>query len=175
MTVLGFCEILAHLSGFSTFRSNIRPQNILCSEVFNQKVKFGIRSCPIPNSRFSLKNIFLFLQTQTILERHLKIGEGLTTDKLMEATKKDGSVTMLRGSPGFRFVQVEEDGGYVKLQWEDLEARVIRPNLKCTNGYIHVIDKVIMKKRDITLSKSSTLLSSISVLTATLLTYLAVQ
>ena len=105
----------------------------------------------------------------------MKIGEGLTTDKLIEATKKDGSVTMLRGSPGFRFVQVEEDGGYIKLQWEDLEARVIRPNLKCTNGYIHVIDKVIMKKRDITLSKSSALLSSVSVLTATLLTYLAVQ
>ena len=28
------------------------------------------------------------------------------------------------------------------VQWEDLEARLIRPNLKCTNGYIHVIDKV---------------------------------
>lgn len=111
------------------------------------------------------------------MERHLKIGQGLTAEEMVEMTTKEGSITMLRGSPGFRFVQVEEDGGYIKLQWEDLEARVIRPNLKCTNGYIHVVDKVIMKKRDVTLSKSSTLASSsiLSVLTATLVTYLAVH
>lgn len=38
------------------------------------------------------------------------------------------------------------------MEWEDIEARVIRPNLECTNGYIHVIDKVLMKRRDVTLS-----------------------
>ena len=106
----------------------------------------------------------------------MKIGQSLTAEEMVELTTKEGSVTMLRGSPGFRFVQVEEEGGCIKIQWEDLEARVIRPNLKCTNGYIHVVDKVIMKKRDVTLSKSSSMASSIcSVLTATLVTYLAVQ
>jgi len=134
------------------------------------------------NDKFASAYKILFMgafgyQTQTILERHLKIGQGLTAEEMVEMTTKEGSITMLRGSPGFRFVQVEEDGGYIKLQWEDLEARVIRPNLKCTNGYIHVVDKVIMKKRDVTLSKSSTLASSsiLSVLTATLVTYLAVH
>ena len=38
------------------------------------------------------------------------------------------------------------------VEWEDMEARLIRPNLECTNGYIHVIDKVLMKRRDVTLS-----------------------
>lgn len=68
---------------------------------------------------------------------------------------------MLRGNPGFKFSEVQrEDGNYTVIQWEDLEARVIRPNLECTNGYIHVIDKVIMKKRDITLSKASSMTAS---------------
>ena len=30
----------------------------------------------------------------------------------------------------------------VKVEWENLEIRIIRPNLECTNGYIHVIDQV---------------------------------
>ena len=30
----------------------------------------------------------------------------------------------------------------VIVEWEDLEIKVIRPNLECTNGYIHVIDQV---------------------------------
>ena len=88
----------------------------------------------------------------------MKIGEALTTKQMQELTKNDGEVSMLRGDPGFKFIEkTEEDGQvYTVLEWEDLEARVIRPNLECTNGYIHVIDKVIMKKRDVTLSKSPT-------------------
>ena len=31
----------------------------------------------------------------------------------------------------------------VVVEWEDLEIRIIRPNLECTNGFIHVIDQVI--------------------------------
>lgn len=41
------------------------------------------------------------------------------------------------------------------VRWENLEAKIVRPNLKCTNGYIHVIDKVIVEQRDVTLSGSS--------------------
>ena len=96
------------------------------------------------------------LQTQTILERHLKIGDALTTQQMVEMTNTDGSVSMLRGSPGFKFVEKTDETGenYTVIEWEDLEARVIRPNLECNNGFIHIIDKVIMKKRDVTLSKS---------------------
>ena len=84
---------------------------------------------------------------ETILERHLKIGEGLTIAQLIKMTK-EGPVTMLRGAPGFKFVEKvdEVDGStYTVIEWEDLQARIIRPNMECSNGIIHVIDKVIMK------------------------------
>jgi len=96
-------------------------------------------------------------QTQTILERHLKIGEALTTAQLVDMTK-DGPVSMLRGAPGFKFVEkVDEIDGsnYTAIEWEDLQARIIRPNMECKNGMIHVIDKVILKERDITLAFSN--------------------
>jgi len=102
-------------------------------------------------------------QTQTILERHLKIGEGLTTAQLIEKTK-EGPVTMLRGAPGFKFVEKvdEVDGStYTVIEWEDLQARIIRPNMECSNGIIHVIDKVIMKERDVVLALSNALPKSV--------------
>ena len=80
---------------------------------------------------------------------------------------------MLRGAPGFKFVEKvdEADGStYTALQWEDLEARIIRPNMECNNGIIHVIDKVIMKERDVTLALSS---SPRSVFNSFLLTVVA--
>ena len=41
----------------------------------------------------------------------MKIGEGLTTAQLIEMTK-EGPVTMLRGAPGFKFVEkVDEVDG----------------------------------------------------------------
>ena len=33
------------------------------------------------------------------------------------------------------------------VSYEDVSARVVRANLECSNGYIHVIDNVIMKVR----------------------------
>ena len=120
--------------------------------------------------------IFQF-QTQTILERHLKIGAALNTDQLIEMTASEGAVSMLRGSPGFKFVTKTDESGesYTALEWEDLEARVIRPNLQCNNGYIHVIDKVIMKKRDVTLSKSPGLAVQTFVLVSTIASLFIVQ
>ena len=41
---------------------------------------------------------------ETILERHMKIGEGLTIAQLIKMTK-EGPVTMIRGAPGFKFVE----------------------------------------------------------------------
>ena len=31
------------------------------------------------------------------------------------------------------------------VSYEDITARVVRGNLECANGYIHIIDNVIMK------------------------------
>ena len=95
--------------------------------------------------------------------------------ELVDMTKKDGGVRMLRGFYDLKFKEV--DNGKSKknilhytwfkiilnwvnwcitilnvssylirvdviVEWEDLEIKVIRPNLECTNGYIHVIDQV---------------------------------
>ena len=79
----------------------------------------------------SMNKIIFRFQTQSILERHLKIGEKITAQELVEKTKAEGQVSMLRGSPGFKFVELKDEDGsnYTVIQWEDLEARLIRPNL----------------------------------------------
>ena len=31
------------------------------------------------------------------------------------------------------------------VNYDGLTARIVRPNIECTNGYIHLIDKVVVK------------------------------
>jgi hypothetical protein len=38
------------------------------------------------------------------------------------------------------------------VEWEGLTARLIRPDLECSNGFVHIIDRVLMQQRDVTLS-----------------------
>ena len=33
-----------------------------------------------------------------------------------------------------------------------MTARIVRPDLHCTNGYVHVIDTVLMNDRDVSIS-----------------------
>ena len=50
-----------------------------------------------------------------------------------------------------------------------MEARVSRPNVECTNGYIHVIDTVFMRQRDVmTTSSAAALAGSVVCLLAAL-------
>lgn len=44
--------------------------------------------------------------------------------------------------------------GELLLEWEGLQARIIRPDVQAVNGVIHVIDRVMMKRRDLTKSGS---------------------
>ena len=37
-----------------------------------------------------------------------------------------------------------------------MTARIIRPDLHCTNGYVHVIDTVLMRDRDVSISAAET-------------------
>lgn len=59
------------------------------------------------------------------------------------------------------------------LTWEGVEARVSRPDVHAINGVIHVIDNVLMKKRDMTTSAATSSLASVSLFSA-LLTLFAV-
>ena len=47
--------------------------------------------------------------------------------------------------------------GEVLLEWEGLTAKITRPDVRAVNGVIHVIDAVLMKKRDMTTSASTAL------------------
>jgi hypothetical protein len=61
-------------------------------------------------------------------------------------------------------------GNYTIVEWEDVKARLIRPNLECTNGYIHIIDQVVMKRRDVSLISSA---ENVKVTTSFVVTFLA--
>ena len=45
--------------------------------------------------------------------------------------------------------------GNVYIEWENIRARIIRPDVQAINGVIHVIDQVLMKKRDLSVNSST--------------------
>ena len=45
-------------------------------------------------------------------------------------------------------------------EWENIKARIIRPDVQCTDGVIHVIDKVLVQRREISVSGQEQLLFS---------------
>ena len=53
-----------------------------------------------------------------------------------------------------------------------LSAKIIRPNLECSNGVIHVIDSVIMERRDVTLGNGAEV-ASVPAVTSILTSILA--
>lgn len=46
--------------------------------------------------------------------------------------------------------------GYL-LEWQGQKVRVIRPDVECTNGIIHVIDTVLLKESDIRVTGGASL------------------
>lgn len=46
--------------------------------------------------------------------------------------------------------------GEIYLSWESIRAKITRPDVHAINGVIHVIDTVLMKKRDMTTSTAQT-------------------
>lgn len=89
-----------------------------------------------------------FYQANNILDRHLKIGSALNIEDIVKSNK----LTTVRGAPLLVSLENFEGENAVFITHEEITARVIRSNLRCSNGYIHIIDKVIMKRRDVTLS-----------------------
>lgn len=83
-----------------------------------------------------------------ILDRHLVVGRQLRSEDLARLS----DVQMVHGK--FRIRQGTHTPGTKTLEWEGLEARIIRPDVQAVNGVIHVIDKVMMKRRDLTKSSA---------------------
>ncbi|CAG0880507.1 unnamed protein product [Darwinula stevensoni] len=94
-----------------------------------------------------------------ILERHMIIGGSHDMDYL----SRKGTVQMSRGELIFRKIPKDQ----YEVEWHGEVARVVRPNLECTNGYIHVIDNVLMSDSDVTVSGGmmSSALTSLILLT----------
>merc|ERR1711978_333190 len=57
-------------------------------------------------------------QTKQILERHLKIGEALSVEQLVQKTKDDGGVRMLRGFFDLRFKEADDGEGLLDFELE---------------------------------------------------------
>ena len=106
-------------------------------------------------------------QSTTVLEGHIRMGEALSMAELVNRTEEEGGVQMLRGFLPLKFSleDAREGGGeggassstsssYL-VYFDFWSARVIRPDLRCTNGYVHVIDRVLMRRRDVVPHKSA--------------------
>jgi uncharacterized surface protein with fasciclin (FAS1) repeats len=91
-------------------------------------------------------------QTRQILDRHLVVNQQISSNQL--ETNFDtihtvkGMLRVAKGSFGL---------GNLYIEWEGKRARIVRPDVQAINGVIHVIDQVLMKKRDLSTTSSSTL------------------
>jgi len=101
---------------------------------------------------------------KAILDRHLLVGRQIKAANLIADEKirtRKGEFTVRRGFaggfPGERLVQT----GDVYIEWEGMRARIVRPDVQALNGVIHVIDRVMMKKRDLNINGSSNVTASI--------------
>ncbi|KAK3875406.1 hypothetical protein Pcinc_019719 [Petrolisthes cinctipes] len=100
-------------------------------------------------------------QGKAILERHMIVGNDWSIDELNSLTTnttKPGlsqvPLNVTRGKIYFQ-ARVREAFGEYTLEWNGISARVIRPDVECVNGVVHVIDKVLMARRDVTVISGS--------------------
>lgn len=111
-----------------------------------------------PSSFRKMKIGIVPLHTKTILNRHLLIGKELSIQHL----EKQDEIHMQEG-----IFKITKGYGKVQVKWEGELAHIIRPGVQATNGVIHVIDRVMMKPRDLstvgcscTIRRDLTLLST---------------
>ncbi|KFM77399.1 Fasciclin-1, partial [Stegodyphus mimosarum] len=84
--------------------------------------------------------------TKKILDRHLVVNRELRSSDL----ERINEIQMVHGR--FKVIHLEHPGGELLLEWEGRQARIVRPDVQTVNGVIHVIDRVMMMRRDLTKS-----------------------
>ncbi|XP_037773100.1 fasciclin-1-like, partial [Penaeus monodon] len=112
-----------------------------------------------------------------ILERHMIVGEAfsleqlaaLTTNSTIRGGFQHERLQMTRGKIYFQ-AKVKQSYGDVGnltemeaelpmpeyyVEWNGIRAKVVRPDVECVNGIVHVIDGVLMVNRDVTVAGSS--------------------
>jgi len=103
-----------------------------------------------------------YYQAHHVLERHLKVGDKMSLRDMISATQSGTGVEVMRGPPLQISTSIENGETVSFVNYDGITSRIVRPNIECTNGYIHLIDKVVMKRRDITLGASAALLPSVA-------------
>ncbi|XP_076656485.1 fasciclin 1 Fas1 domain-containing isoform X1 [Halictus rubicundus] len=124
----------------------------------------------------TMKKLFMpdfTYHTKQILERHLVIAnEAYTMAKLKEMKHNDSIILpTVRDNLKIRVREVNDNDNkhdenairpesfVYQIQWNNLQIRVFRPDVECTNGIIHVIDGVFLKDSDVRVKGSASVIS----------------
>ncbi|XP_054161608.1 fasciclin-1-like [Oppia nitens] len=95
--------------------------------------------------------------TRNVLDRHLVVGQQISSQQLETQFETihtvKGVLKVAKGQVGF---------GNLYIEWEGRRARIVRSDVQAINGVIHVIDQVLMKKRDLTVNSSQHSIASIT-------------
>ncbi|XP_018305998.1 fasciclin-1 isoform X1 [Mycetomoellerius zeteki] len=107
--------------------------------------------------------------TKQILERHLIIADqAYTMAKLKEISNDTIYLPAARDTLKLRIKEHSENERYdenairpetsgYQVEWEGKKIRVIRPDVECTNGIIHVIGSVFLKDSDVRVTGGASL------------------
>ncbi|XP_011865961.1 PREDICTED: fasciclin-1 isoform X1 [Vollenhovia emeryi] len=97
--------------------------------------------------------------TKQILERHLVIADQAYTMAKLRSMSNDSSnaVLYLPAARDVLKIRVREYQDNYSLEWEGKRIKIIRPDVECTNGIIHVIDKAFLKDSDVRVTGGASL------------------
>jgi len=84
-----------------------------------------------------------------LLNRHFSLGRGLTMEELLMS----GAPPLKTVSASIQFTN-SSTGEYF-AEWDMVRARILRPDVECTDGVIHVIDRVFVVKGEISVNGQS--------------------
>ncbi|XP_022251201.1 fasciclin-1-like [Limulus polyphemus] len=102
-------------------------------------------------------------QVNKILDRHLVIGQELSSQDLERRNVVETVYGVFKIERGYGY-------GELSVEWENIRATIVRPDVQATNGIIHVIDRIMMKPRDLSRTGGA---ATLSVSVATVLVSLA--
>ncbi|WAR06644.1 BGH3-like protein [Mya arenaria] len=75
-------------------------------------------------------------ERSAIVQRHIVRGQQIDYDSIIDGSynkyARDRNISIISRTDGFY------------LKWEDVEAKIVRPNILATNGIIHVVDRFML-------------------------------
>lgn len=106
----------------------------------------------------TIKKLFMpeySYHTKQILERHLIIADQAYTMAKLSKMSNDSYIQLITARDYLK-LRVKEHGGY-SMEWDGKRVRVVRPDVECTNGIIHVIGTVLLKDSDVRVTGGASL------------------